>query len=425
MSELNLEEVRSKIRGETDLTDEDIDKKIEERKEKYGGLLNDKGALFSIAKDNGIDVESGHEPEPTEVADLDPQIQNVTIKGTIKKIYPVKEWKKEDREGRVGNIEVKDNTGEVKIVLWNDKCDMIEENELEVGDKIKIANGRLKERNEKIEISSGDITTIEEEDLPEVTQEVKKIKDLEPGMQEVNLFAKVGAAFPVKEFERNGKPGKVANAIIYDGEKARLVLWNQNASWTKKLEQGDTIKIEGAYTKENNGRTELHLGWRGRVVPEPSNAPELPDPPKKTNKRKNIKELEEGDTYTDVFAVIVDTYSPNLVKLCPKCRKKAEDECPECGEKTVPVLIQNLVLDDGTEVIRAVAFREKAEELVGFSPDEYAENPEVFDKKALLGKEMIFSGQVKLNPVNKEKEFIIHNAKETNPEKELKKWQTK
>ena len=65
----------------------------------------------------------------------------------------------------------------------------------------------------------------------------------------------------------------------------------------------------------------------------------------------------------------------------------------------------NLVLDDGSDNLRAVVFHDKLSELgVTFplQPEDFASI-----KKDLLGKEMIFQGDVRSNKLFQTPEFII------------------
>ncbi len=68
----------------------------------------------------------------------------------------------------------------------------------------------------------------------------------------------------------------------------------------------------------------------------------------------------------------------------------------------------NIVLDDGTETIKTVIFHDV---LKNFA----------HDKETLLGKEMIFSGDVRLNKFFNNPEFIIETVEEPDIDEILKK----
>src|SRR4051812_740897 len=59
-----------------------------------------------------------------------------------------------------------------------------------------------------------------------------KIKDIYPGMRQVNVNAKVSAVYEAREFKRaDGTLGKVCSALIRDETgSTRLVGWNDQAA---------------------------------------------------------------------------------------------------------------------------------------------------------------------------------------------------
>jgi len=80
-------------------------------------------------------------------------------------------------------------------------------------------------------------------------------------------------------------------------------------------------------------------------------------------KEKSISDFKISDNI-GVRAFIVQAFDPRFFHVCPECKKKAMPEgenfvCAEHG-KVVPEkrAILNLVIDDGTESMRAVFFHE-------------------------------------------------------------------
>ena len=76
----------------------------------------------------------------------------------------------------------------------------------------------------------------------------------------------------------------------------------------------------------------------------------------------------------------------------------------------------NIVLDDGTETIRAVLFHEPLQKL-GIDLDS---EPFSNQKNSFLGKEMVFSGNVRNNRFFNNPEFIISNMDEVNLDELIK-----
>jgi len=74
----------------------------------------------------------------------------------------------------------------------------------------------------------------------------------------------------------------------------------------------------------------------------------------------------------------------------------------------------NVVLDDGTETIRTVAFQDN---LAGIGLTDLENMEElILQRERLLGKEMLFYGVVRNNKVFNTPEFIIEKVEEINPD---------
>ncbi|GAI94843.1 unnamed protein product, partial [marine sediment metagenome] len=137
----------------------------------------------------------------------------------------------------------------------------------------------------------------------------------------------------------------------------------------------------------------------------------------KVVKRKNIVDFRLSDS-ASTRAFVVQAFEPKFFTVCPECKKKAVSEgenfvCQEHG-KVVPEkrALINIVLDDGTESIRSVLFHEALPKL-GITELEDTEKL-LLQKEGLLGKEMIFLGDVRLNKFFNNPEFVIEDVREIN-----------
>jgi len=72
----------------------------------------------------------------------------------------------------------------------------------------------------------------------------------------------------------------------------------------------------------------------------------------------------------------------------------------------------NIVLDDGTETIRAVLFHDALPEL-GITELEDQERL-LNQREDLLGKEMVFSGSIRMNKFFNNPEFIVDGVEQLN-----------
>ena len=241
--------------------------------------------------------------------------------------------------------------------------------------------------------------------------EKMKIEELMSGMRKVNILGKIIKVFPARTFSKNGKEGKVANMTVADEtSNIKVVLWDTNhIDMIEKGEIGEEkdIEINNASMRGN----ELHLGSFSELKPSKESLNDVKR--EKIFKEKEISEFKLADSLR-TRAFVVQVFEPKEFNVCPECRKKITLEgeqylCSEHGkispEKRV---LMNVVLDDGTETMRAVMFHDM---LKNFS----------YNKDDLLGKEMVFSGDVRLNKFFNNPEFIIEKAEEPDLDEILKK----
>lgn len=421
------ESIINKIIDQTDLTKDELTKQINEKIEEYGGLLTEAGAAYSIAKEKGIEKaepDAIGEGEKTKIKELEDGESNINLEARVKRIYATNTFQRDEGEGNVTNMEIKDDTGETIAVLWNKKplLDKMARNT-----PIRISNGYVKSRNDELRVNVGSYGTVEvlkESDLPEVNEKQVALNQVKPGMEDINTYVRIERVFPMNTFQKEDREGKVTNTIATDGkERTRVVMWGNHAEEAQNLEKNDLIKIEGGYTKDNDGRTEIHLGWKSRLIKNPETEKHIPEVKVNRETIKSLKEKPEGQEAT-IKATIVQLYEPTLIKICPECGEMIQSQ--ECGKhgdiddpKHVPIL--NAILDDGQDTVRCTFYREKAEKILGVTGEELEKEEKQFQeiKKEILGDEKLFTGRMKHNTDFDRYEFTIISMNNVNIDKEI------
>lgn len=243
-----------------------------------------------------------------------------------------------------------------------------------------------------------------------------KIEELLPGMRKVNTVGKVMNISPIRTFKtKKGDDGKVVNLFIADEtSNIKVVLWDTNhidLIEKGKVGEGVVIEIVNGSMRDN----ELHLGSFSEFKPSAEVLGEVKEG--KIFREKKISELKPSES-ARLRAFIVQTFEPKFFYVCPECRKKVIPEaggfvCAEHGKVAEEKrALMSMVIDDGTETIRAVAFQEG---LNGIGMTEL-ENPEALaiQRQGLLGKELSFFGNVRLNKLYNNSEFTIERAEPLN-----------
>lgn len=242
--------------------------------------------------------------------------------------------------------------------------------------------------------------------------EIFKIDELLSGMRKVNTCGKIIRLFPIRSFtSKTGQEGKVLNFILADETgNIRVVLWDtKHIELIEKetIKEGDSVQIIGGTMREG----EIHLGSFSQFKKSERTFENVLT--EKKMQRKKIKDISNNESVS-IRAFIVQSFDPRFFNVCPECKKKVTQEnedfiCATHG-KVAPEkrALINISLDDGTETIRAVLFHENLK-LIGI--DAY-DDPELLStqKNNLLGKEFVFSGDIRTNKFFNNLEFIVEKV---------------
>lgn len=91
-----------------------------------------------------------------QVKELQPKQGKVEIELEVTEKGDIREFNKFGNTGRVCNAVAKDETGTIKLTLWNEQIDQVK-----VGDKIKISNGYVNEFQDEKQLTTGKFGTLE------------------------------------------------------------------------------------------------------------------------------------------------------------------------------------------------------------------------------------------------------------------------
>lgn len=167
----SIEEIYDKIL-EKGLSEEELEQVIEKKAKEYGGFMTKKGILYIIAKEYGIDVQAPEDDQEytkafqqevdydefkISIAEVKEGMQTIVLVGKITKLYDPREFSRKDGSiGVVASCYIGDETGEIKIVAWNDKALALKSNAIQQGQIVRIIGDYAKRgRDEKLEVNVG------------------------------------------------------------------------------------------------------------------------------------------------------------------------------------------------------------------------------------------------------------------------------
>ena len=219
------------------------------------------------------------------IGDVTKGVRKVSVLGVVQGSSPISTFKRRDgSQGKVRRLQLRDETGQISLVLWDDKVDEL--SDVDVDDCLKVVEGRVKEDfNGRIEIHTRNTTKIEvlkerPDHLKLASEGFVKIRYLKPGIREVDVLARVMHVGDVREFKRKtGETGKLCTLLLKDETgTVRLNLWDDKVALSEQIKSGDIVLVEKAYTRERFEETNLNLGKRGTLTvnPEVAEAEKLP-----------------------------------------------------------------------------------------------------------------------------------------------------
>ncbi|MDI6905612.1 MAG: OB-fold nucleic acid binding domain-containing protein [Candidatus Bathyarchaeia archaeon] len=242
-----------------EISREEILGRLEREKRKTDGFISDEILLRMIAAELGVEIPR-ETPTPTlSLGDLVPGLSDVTVVGRVVAVFPPKTFEG-NKSGKVASLLIADKNDILRVVLWNDKADLMESDKLKVGQIIRFSHGYTREnRSGRVELHIGDRSeieinpkNIEAKDYPTIGKFVTKIGEITKTRKnkKVNITGIVKELFSVSTFKRrDSSSGKVMRFTLAD-ETAEIpvVVWNEKVDELEKtLKKG--VKLQMVNTK--------------------------------------------------------------------------------------------------------------------------------------------------------------------------------
>jgi ssDNA-binding replication factor A large subunit len=216
------------------------------------------------APDAEIEVEYTDEYR---VTDLTLGASDVTLLCEVLATEPVRTFDRDDgSEGQVSNLLVGDETGRVRVTLWDDQADTAEE--LEPHQTVEIVDGYVRDREGTLELHVGDRGAVDP-----IEEDVSYVPDATPidgvALEEtVDLAGVVRSADPKRTFDRDdGSEGQVRNVRVQDETgDIRVALWGEKADL--ELGPGDEVLFVDVAIQDGwQDDLEASANWQSTVVP--------------------------------------------------------------------------------------------------------------------------------------------------------------
>jgi replication factor A1 len=206
------------------------------------------------------------------IKDLETGKQHLNLIGRVMNLSNVKKFtSKKGREGKLANLILADDTGQIRVVFWTENIKLLDK--FEEGDIIKINDVEVKQGFREDEAHMNIRSSLEKQDpqdfsdFPAYDDKITPLKDIK-GDMEVNIVARIIRIPRIRSFDRNGRDGKVASLELQDESGTmQFTLWNKDTALIDDLDlkEGNAIKIMGAQSRVRNGEVSLSHSWIGRI----------------------------------------------------------------------------------------------------------------------------------------------------------------
>jgi ssDNA-binding replication factor A large subunit len=243
---------------------------LETEKSKTGGLIADETLLRLIAARYGVEILQDRVYRKLSISHLVPGLNDVTVTGRLVAVYPPRTFEGE-RSGKFASLMISDKDSVLRVILWNDKVELIEAGELKAGQIVRFSHGYTREdRKGKAELHLGNRSQIEVEpknikadEYSSIGKFATRISKITKAYENIHLTGTVKELFPASTFTRSDmSTGTVMRLTLADetGE-IPVVVWNEKAEELEKsLKINANLQLVNAKVKENaNGKFEVHV----------------------------------------------------------------------------------------------------------------------------------------------------------------------
>jgi len=227
---------------------------------------------------NGVEVNV-NDAEPDDETDVDVQVQDtyrvedlslgvsdVNLRGKVLDTDAVRTFDRDDgSEGKVANLKLGDETGRIRVTLWDERTEAAER--LDPGVSVEVVDGYVRERDGSLELHVGNRGAVEEidEDVS-YEPETADIADLEIG-DEADIGGVVRETQEKRTFDRDdGSEGQVRNVRVQDETgDLRVALWGEKAD--VDVAPGDEIQLADVEIQDGwQDDIEGSAGWQSTVT---------------------------------------------------------------------------------------------------------------------------------------------------------------
>ncbi|MFX1497899.1 MAG: hypothetical protein ACFFBH_10255 [Promethearchaeota archaeon] len=294
----STEEIYQKLL-DSGIPKEQLKKAIQKKAKEYSGYISKKGVLFLIAKDLGIEIRDpatdlkfyeeierkiDYDELTVPIEKVKEGMVNIVLLGKIIAIYPQRGFSRKDgSQGLVNSFVIGDETGEIKINVWDEKAAPLQNNTLK-GSLVRVIGDYAKSnRDGEIEVhisKKGKLILAPEVMNFQTKQKLINIKpsenisekgtsqvplNIEDLMERYKFIKAIQGKVHIEEFKeitkKNGEKTFLLKLLLSDNSSSVVVnIWGMKAiSVLKNIDEGYYIRIRNVAARVNNYTNQKEL----------------------------------------------------------------------------------------------------------------------------------------------------------------------
>ena len=296
---ISVDELYQKLL-DSGISEKELEKQVQNKMSEFGGFMSKQGILFIIAKENGIYVQShgvneqiydefdeefDYDEFTIEISELKEEMRNIVLIGKILQIYEPREFTRKDRSiGKVVSFLFEDSSQKIKVILWDDKVDLVKNKYFKDNELIRIVGAYCKKgKNDNLEVHLGKrgkiilspeindkklklrLDSIENNILSKRESKIDLSLKIKYLVERFNYITRIQGQVQIEIFKeitkKSGEKTFLLKLILSDDSATiRVIIWGMFAvKCLKIINDNDTIVISNVLVKRNKFTNEKEL----------------------------------------------------------------------------------------------------------------------------------------------------------------------
>lgn len=254
------------------ITQAQLNEQLEGERARTGGLLADETLLKLIAAKLGIEVQQTNYQNCGIISTgkLFSGLYDVCVAGRLVAVFPARTFQGQEKSGKFATLMLGDNDGLLRVVLWNEKAELVEKGELKAGQAVRFLHGYTRDdRGGKTELHMGDKSLIElqppekSQQYPPIEKFTTKLATLNVNSGSVHLCGTVKAVLGKTGFTKSDDSTGVVLRFAFRDDSAEtvVVVWNEKVEELERLlrESTNLVLVNARVKEVKGGGFEVHV----------------------------------------------------------------------------------------------------------------------------------------------------------------------